>query len=179
MRSALRLVAFAAVVAMLAAGIATADGLLEPGRADRAGTSLAPTVAEPAAGLQGDWYAVHRQRRAQGARSVRVTIVRPGLQLVSRPIPVVRGDCYRVEIELVARNDMRLQLRNETYTDVLFETAVIPEGRSEHVVTFRAPVSRLSVGISGGKGTTFTLSQTSIERLPVCSGGNQLDTASI
>lgn len=174
MSKAARIVPFLAVLAILVGGVATADGLLEPGRADRAGITLTPTVTAANAGAPGDWYPLNGVEFETGAESARLRPVGPGLQLISRGLPVIAGDCYRIGLDFDADSvGLELRLLDETGDDELAREPLIAPNTE---VALRAPEPRLSIGLATRAGVdAFTLGPTRIERLTSCPANALLD----
>jgi hypothetical protein len=144
----LGVVAVGSVSIALVAGLVWSPRLREPGRSERDGIQLALPGAESSS-ADPDWtYSpVTTTVRPNGA-SVTIQAHAAGLLLISRPLPLVQGDCYIARVQFATTDNVGLAILSETADVLLQETKVEPSSvlRPERL-EFIATSWRLTLGI--------------------------------
>lgn len=164
----LRVVAVASVSVALVAGAAGSPRLLEPGRSERDGIGLAPQAAANT-GAASDWtYSPASTTVRQHRRSLSIRSHAESLQLLSRQLALVEGDCYTARVQFATAGGFELALLSAT-ADVILQKQEVEASPVLRPATleFVATRGRLTLAIvSVGPSVEATLGASTISPRP-------------
>ena len=161
----LRIVTATVLAGLVALGVAGAPRLLEPGRSERSGVILAPTLSGETGGIPADW--THDGSRAVARRAdgfVTLRSSRRGLQIASRQIAVALDRCYVARLRLAATKGVTFALLDGSATDVLLARRMPPSPRPvTRSFTFQARERRVTLALVATRpGASLKLGKTTV-----------------
>jgi hypothetical protein len=158
-------IAIATITAAVVVGVLDYHRVLDPGRAERDGVTLNLLVDRGNEFVPNDWYTAGGADITTGHGVLRIVARADGWALESRILPLLSGDCYRVEVRAASSRGVAVIAAYDAELTRFSSYAPLPAamGRASFIVS--AADERITLAVAATRGAHLTLAGVELRRL--------------